>query len=62
MLGIVSVGLEIPTCKRGGALWALCNKKNYDRKLQMIVISQSVCPWQAFLAYYNDYAYDQEPT
>jgi hypothetical protein len=30
--------------------WCQCYKTYYDRNLQMLVTSLSVCPWQVFLA------------
>jgi len=33
--------------------WGQCYKTFYGRNLRIFVTSKSVCPWQAFSAYYN---------
>ncbi len=33
--------------------WCQCYNTFYGRNLRMLVISYSVCPWQAFPAYTN---------
>jgi hypothetical protein len=37
-------------------------KKIYGRKSRLFIISQSVCPWQAFPAYSNFFQVRPEPT